>query len=81
MRVSSARVPATPSRTSASIAARKAAKVFPEPVGAAISACRPDWIAGHARSCAGVGAANALRNQAATAGWKLSSGMAELSSG
>ena len=60
-----------PSRTSASIAARKAASVLPEPVGAAISACLPDWIAGHAATCAAVGAAKVSANQVATAGWKV----------
>ena len=32
----------------------KAAKVLPEPVGAAISACRPALISGHAPACAAV---------------------------
>jgi hypothetical protein len=41
---------------------------LPDPVGAAISTLRPDWISGHARACAGVGVANACANQAATAG-------------
>ena len=36
------------------MAARNAASVLPEPVGAAISTLRPAWISGHARSC-GVG--------------------------
>ncbi len=57
-----------PSRTSASIAARNAASVLPEPVGAATSACRPALIAGHASSCAAVGAAKADANQARVAG-------------
>src|SRR6185295_18551797 len=52
---------------------RNAAKVLPEPVGAAISACRPERIAGHAATCAGVGAAKAPANQAATAGWNARS--------
>ena len=43
---------------------------MPEPVGAAISTCRPAWIAGHASACAAVGAAKLRSNQAATAGWK-----------
>ena len=60
--------PSSPWRTSASIAARKAASVLPDPVGAAISVCRPAWIAGHASACAGVGAAKLRSNQAATAG-------------
>ena len=41
-----------PARTRSSIAARKAASVLPEPVGAAISVCRPAWIAGQASACA-----------------------------
>ena len=60
--------PSRPWRTRASIAARKAASVLPDPVGAAISVCRPAWIAGHACACAGVGAAKLRSNQAATAG-------------
>ena len=60
--------PPAPCRTSPSIAARNAASVLPEPVGAAISTCRPAWIAGHACACAAVGAAKLRSNQAATAG-------------
>ena len=60
---------ARPCRTSPSIAARNAASVLPEPVGAAISTCRPAWIAGQASACAAVGAAKLRSNQAATAGW------------
>src|SRR6476620_4086220 len=55
--------------TSVSMAARKAASVFPEPVGAAISTLRCARISGQARACAGVGAGNWPANQAATAGW------------
>ena len=51
-----------------SIDARKAASVLPEPVGAAIRTLRPAATCGQARACAGVGAANALSNQAETAG-------------
>src|SRR2546430_10573290 len=61
-----------PSRTSASIEARNAASVLPEPVGAATSACRPALIAGQASTCAAVGAAKAEENHALTAGWKRS---------
>src|SRR5262245_43688072 len=61
-----------PSRTSESIAARNAASVFPEPVGAATSAWRPALIVGQASTCAGVGAAKAEENHAPTAGWKSS---------
>src|SRR5579884_3788234 len=55
------------------MAARKAARVLPEPVGAAISTCRPACIAGHASACAAVGAAKRDANQSATAGWKPAS--------
>jgi len=47
----------------------KAAKVFPEPVGAATSTLRLALIAGQARVCAAVGARKVRSNQAATAGW------------
>ena len=57
-----------PWRTRSSIAARKAAKVLPEPVGAAISVCRPALISGQASACAGVARAKRLSNQSATAG-------------
>ena len=50
------------------MAARNAASVLPEPVGAAISTCCPAWIAGQASACAAVGAAKLRSNQAATAG-------------
>src|ERR1700683_107870 len=61
--------PSRPCRTSASIAARKAASVLPEPVGAAMRVWRPALIAGHASACAGVGEAKVSANQFATAGW------------
>jgi hypothetical protein len=57
------------------MAARKAVRVLPEPVGAATKVCRPALIAGHAAACADVGAGNVLPNQAATAGWKFCKGM------
>ena len=38
------------------MALRKAASVLPEPVGAAMSVCRPSAIASQPRSCAAVGA-------------------------
>src|SRR5512136_988692 len=53
------------------MAARKAASVFPEPVGAASSTSRPAAMAGHACACAGVGAGKAPLNQAHTTGWKV----------
>ncbi len=39
------------------MAERKAARVLPEPVGAAISVCRPSRIAGQPSRCGGVGLA------------------------
>ena len=57
-----------------SIAARKAASVFPEPVGARRSVERPAEIAGHPFTCAGVGAAKDASNQRRTAGRNASSG-------
>src|SRR5258706_7243038 len=65
-----------PRRTRSSMAARKAAKVLPEPVGAATSAWRPDCIAGQACRCASVGDAKLLRNHASTAGWHCCKAMA-----
>src|SRR5690606_4124948 len=59
----------SPSRTSASIAARNAVSVLPEPVGAATRVLRPAMIAGHAATCASVGPGKAASNQRATAGW------------
>src|SRR2546428_12045893 len=57
------------------MAARKAANVLPEPVGAAISASRPPWMTGQARRCGSVGSRNRASNQRATAGWKPESDM------
>jgi hypothetical protein len=51
------------------MAARNAASVLPEPVGAAISVSRPARISVHPRSCACVGASNVRSNQERTAGW------------
>ena len=50
------------------MAARKAASVLPEPVGAAIRTLLPAWISGQARVCGSVGAAKFLRHQRSTAG-------------
>src|SRR5450432_2142636 len=72
MRVSSGSGASSPSLTSWSIAARNAANVLPDPVGAATNTCSPDIKAGHARSCAGVGASKVRKNHAATAGWNES---------
>jgi hypothetical protein len=52
---------------------RKAASVFPEPVGAWIRTCAPEAIAGQPSSWAGVGAANARSNHALVNGEKTSS--------
>src|SRR5579864_6474091 len=57
------------------MAARNAASVLPEPVGAATRVFRPATIAGQARSWGSVGVPNRERNQAATAGWKGLSGI------
>src|SRR4029077_11415321 len=58
---------------SRSRAQRKAARVFPEPVGAETSTCLPDAIASHAPLWAAVGAANAEPNHAAAAAEKRAS--------
>ena len=53
---------------------RNAASVLPDPVGAAISVCRPAAISAHPPACGSVGpAGNRRPNQAATAGWNDSS--------
>ncbi len=52
---------------------RKAASVFPEPVGAWTSTCPPRAIAGQPSSCAGVGAANARSNHSLVAAENTSS--------
>ena len=72
-RVASGRPLASPSRTSASMPARKAVSVLPEPVGAATSTSRPATIAGHAACWASVGAGKRRANHPATAGWNASS--------
>ncbi len=55
------------------MAARKAASVLPEPVGAATSAPSPSRIARQASSWQGVGAPKRRRNQRLTAGCSVSS--------
>src|SRR6266513_1693519 len=57
-----------------SIAARNAARVFPEPVGARTRTLSPSAIAGQASSCARVGVWNVASNHARVAGLKLASG-------
>jgi len=56
------------------MAERKAASVFPEPVGAWIRTWPPPAIAGQPLSCAGVGAAKLRSNQARVSGRKSESG-------
>src|SRR5277367_2745611 len=75
--VASASGASRPCRTRLSIAARKAASVLPEPVGAAMRVWRPALIAGHASACAGVGEAKVSANQFATAGWNRVSTLAD----
>lgn len=52
---------------SLSMAARKAASVLPEPVGATTRACSPRAIAAHACDCTGVGEAKTLANHSRVA--------------
>src|ERR1700680_3133177 len=51
------------------MAERNAAKVLPEPVGAATNTWCPADSAGQAATCASVGASKVRENHAATAGW------------
>jgi hypothetical protein len=48
---------------------------LPDPVGAAISVCRPALIAAQPSACAWVGAPNRSVNQRAMAGWNVESGI------
>src|SRR5712691_4597972 len=57
-----------------SIAARNAARVLPEPVGASTRTLSPSAIAGQASSCARVGVWNVASNHARVAGLKDASG-------
>src|SRR2546425_6745444 len=59
---------------SRSIAARNAASVLPDPVGAKTSGFSPFAIAGQASSCARVGDSKVVSNQARVAALKLASG-------
>src|SRR5918992_1311895 len=53
---------------------RKAASVFPEPVGAEISVSPPAAIAGHPLACGSVGpAGKRVENHSRTTGWKPAS--------
>src|SRR6266550_4447445 len=56
-----------------SIAARNAASVFPDPVGASTRTLSPAAIAGQPSSCARVGAWNVASNHARVAGLKVAS--------
>ncbi len=47
---------------------RNAARVLPDPVGARISVCSPEAMAGQPWACAAVGSAKVVENQARTAG-------------
>ena len=49
---------------------RKAARVLPEPVGAAMSVSSPAWIRGQPAACGSVGVPKRRWNQSATVGWK-----------
>src|SRR3984957_3307111 len=71
--VASASGASRPCRTRSSMAARKAASVLPDPVGAAMRVWRPDLIAGHASACAAGGSAKISANQFATGGWNSAS--------
>src|SRR5438132_13557191 len=53
-----------------SIAVRKAARVFPEPVGARSSVLLPARMGGHPSTWARVGASNEAANQSRTGCWK-----------
>ena len=55
---------------------RKAVRVLPDPVGAAMSVCRPWAMAGQPVAWASVGASNRLRNQRWMTGWNVDSAMA-----
>src|SRR5215204_5417525 len=76
--VESSSFPSTPRRTRSSIADINAARVLPDPVGAAISVCLCLLISGHACNCGSVGAGKLRANQRATAGWKISSCIGEM---
>src|SRR4029079_8062022 len=75
MRTSSASGDLSDSSSSALMAVRKAARVLPEPVGAAISVCRPAAIDSQPRSCADVGSPTSVVNHRRKRGWKPSKAM------
>lgn len=51
------------------MADRNAARVLPEPVGAAINVCSWAWMAGHARFWISVGDSKVASNHLRVAGW------------
>ena len=74
----SARLPCAKRSTTRSLMAdRKAARVLPEPVGAAISACRCCAVTGQARLWTSVGWPKRECSQPDTAGWNSDAGAAE----
>ena len=64
--------------TSRSSAHRKAASVFPDPVGAETSTLSPAAIAGQAWACASVGRSNERVNQSLTRGSNDASGSEDM---
>src|SRR5262245_40702203 len=56
------------------MAARNAASVLPDPVGAKIRVERPAWISGQPSDCARVGPGNVSPNHSETAGWNPNAG-------
>ena len=58
----------SPNLSRLSMAHRKAARVFPDPVGASSSVLSPFLITGHALTCAGDGLSKVAANQRETAG-------------
>ena len=60
--------PSSPARTSRSMHVRNAASVLPDPVGAAISVCRPFAMASQPSACAPVGPVNCPKNHSRTSG-------------
>src|ERR671931_489669 len=66
-------IPASRARYSRSMQTRNAARVLPDPVGAAIRVSRPAAISAHPWDWAGVGPSGKRRwNQVRTAGWSVS---------
>src|SRR5688572_31099963 len=61
------------------MAARNAASVLPDPVGAAISVCLPSAIDAHPCAWAAVGSPSAVWNHCWTSGWKRAKDMLKFS--